>query len=235
MKKFCFVFLLSVCFLFGQIAPFTVTASEGDNFMRIITEDTPFFINQTDENPSFYLPYTYYVKIISSNENFYHVEYQNVDGFVPKDFLFSDGLTVNAPFLSLKITTANTAVLYGDIGLSNQLQYLFENRSLNYYGQVKTDDGYLFYVAYNDKLGYVKDSDVLPFSIQNHPNPLTFLNTETPPIEEPQKEEKEDYIALKVVIFCLLFIAGIVALVFAVKGGKSKAVAISYLNEDDYE
>lgn len=234
MKKFYFVFLLCITLLFSQTIPLSVSADDGD-FMRVITHDTPFFINQTDQNPAFYLPYTYYVKILSSNENFYHVEYQNIDGFVPKDYLLSDELGVTSPYLNFKITTAKTTILYADTNLSVRLQYLFENRELFYYGQLNTDLGYLFYVSYNDKFGYVKDTDVLPFSIQNHPNPLTFLTVPSTPEEQVQTTPKKEFIALKVVIFCLLFLAGIFALIFAVKNNKNKSVAVSYLGEDDYE
>ena len=35
-------------------------------YLRVITEDTPFYKNLEDAEPLFFLPYTYYVKIIES-------------------------------------------------------------------------------------------------------------------------------------------------------------------------
>lgn len=244
MKKFIIfpLILLAVTIL---IYPFpTVTVKAADNYLRVITEDTPFYKNTTDENPTFYLPYTYYVKDLGSIGEFTHVEVYGqggvaaIDGFVPTDMLFYDGLSVENPFLTLSLKTQNTAVLYADSSLTNPVQYLFADRELNYYGRALLDGKNVYYVGYNDRLGYIKEDNVYPFSIPNHPNELTFIIPEepiTPPQSEQEQSNKDDYIVLKAAIVVCLILAGVIALVFVLKNRPNKSVAVSFYDDNDYE
>ena len=99
-------------------------------------------MNYQDASPLFFLPYTYYVKVLGQSEEFYHVEafglggHPALDGFVPKYMLFDDELLVENPYLRLSIYTFDTAVLYADSDLSNPIQYVFADRELCYYGSV---------------------------------------------------------------------------------------------------
>jgi hypothetical protein len=90
-------------------------------------------------------------------------------------------------------------------------------------------------VGYNSKLGYVKESDILPFIIDNHPNELTFLIPDTPPEQPPIIETSGGVQVLKIVIFSCLALAGIVALFIAIKNKAPSQVATSYYDENDYE
>ncbi len=213
-------------------------------FARVITEDTPFYQTETSTQPLFFLPYTYYVKILKIDKNFTHVECYGdgdtatIDGFVPTDMLFFDDLSVQNPFVVLQLTTIDTAVLYDDALLFEQSQYIFANRKLNYYGSIETQNGKAYFVSYNDRLGYIKESDVYPFSIPNHPNELTFLtpDTPTPPqTETPTQQNANDFFGIRVaIIICILF-AGVVALFFALSKRPDKKIASTYYDDNDYE
>jgi hypothetical protein len=136
----------------------------------------------------------------------------------------------------LEITTANTAILYADSALTEPLQYLFADRELKYYGSIKVGEQNVYYVSYNNRLGYVRESDVFPFSIANHPNELTFIIPEEPPIvEQPQITEEQDFFTLKMVIIACLIFAGITALVVALNKKPNKSVAVGYYDDNDYE
>lgn len=211
-------------------------------YARIISDNTPFYQTEEAKSPLFYLPYTYYVKILKQGETLTHVECYGdgntaaLDGFVPTDMLFYDGLKVENPFVVLDITTVDTAVLYQDANLKTQTQYIFENRNMHYYGWLNSDNGKVFYVSYNDKLGYIKEADVFPFSIPNHPNELTFITPEIP--EEPPKDTSntnDDFFGIKVAIIVCLTFAGIVALLFAISKRRNPNLAISYYDDNDYE
>ncbi len=209
---------------------------------RVIDANTPFYKSVYDTSPLFYLPYTYYVKVLGQTEEYTHVEIHGdngitgLDGYVPKEMLYYDGLEVENPYLNIYITTANTTILYNDFNLSSSCQYIFASRNLYYYGQIVTEDGNLFYVGYNNRLGYVKETDILPFSIANHPNKLTFITdslspeVETPPISNDTSE----FFGLKAIIIVCLFFAGIVALLLAL-GKKSGTGKTNYYEENDYE
>ncbi len=219
-----------------------INAYANSAYLRVITEDTPFYKNVFDVSPLFYLPYTYYVKVLGEEQDFYHVEvygYDNagLDGYVPKTFLFDDGLEVKLPYLTLNITTAQTAVLYADHNLTNALQYIFSDRELIYYGHYPLSSGNVYCVSYNDKLGYVKEEAIVPFIIENHPNELTFLIPDTPPEEQESSPSTltEDFFGLKVIIVVCLIFAGIIALFVALSKKPNKSVAVGYYDENDYE
>ena len=222
----------------------TAYADESGEYLRIITDDTPFYADKTADTPLFYLPYTYYVRVLSRGELFSHVEYGSggaaIDGFVPTDKLFYDGLTVEKPFPDVKTLTANTAVLYKTAALSNTVQFVFEGRELYLYGKNFSPQGkILYYVGYNDKLGYVKEEDVLPFTVANHPNELTFLPPDPEPEPEPEQPKEEtpsdSVFNLRIAIFAVLGLAGVIALILALNKKPKTSPAASYYDENDYE
>lgn len=219
-------------------------AEDNGEFLRVITADTPFYSDKTAETPLFYLPYTYYVRVLSRGELFCHVEYGSlgaaIDGFVPTDKLFYDGLSVENPYPNVKTLTATTAVLYKNAAMTDTVQYLFEGRELYLYGAYSSPQGkQVYYVGYNGKLGYVKEEEILPFTIENHPNELTFLTPpQSPeqPTEKPNDEnEKDTTLNLRIAIFAVLGLAGVIALIIAVNKKPKAAPAASYYDENDYE
>ena len=127
----------------------------------------------------------------------------------------------------------NTTLLYLDANLSTPSQYLFAERELTYYGEFVGEQGKVFYVAYNNRLGYVKQSDVYPFTIENHPNELTFLPKEENK-ETIKNSTKNDFFSIKYIIIACLIFAGIFAL-FVALNNKSKKQAFSYYEDNDYE
>lgn len=217
-------------------------------YLRVITEDTPFYAEENESSLLFYLPYTYYVKVLGYGSAYTHVEiYGNafaaIDGFVPNGALFSDGLEVKNPYPEITLTTAHTCVLYADAALKNNVQYVFSARNMDYYGSLTVSGSEtLYFVGYNGKLGYVKESDVLPFSVAAHPNELTFLKPD--PSEEPNDNEKpadtgeqtaSDETVKWIIIGCL-GAAGVVALLTAFsKKRPEKKAAAGYYDENDFE
>lgn len=261
MKKFSFHFICLITSLFCVCFFNTTTTSNAfalsyfqtnyndnsstefaTNFMRVTTHNTPFFKDKNDEFPLFYLPYTYYVKVLSNEQPLCHVECYGfgstpkLDGYVPFDMLFKDNLSTSIPYLSLSISTINTTILFSDSSTSKPLQYIFKDRVLFYYGNYVSESGEsLFYVSYNKHLGYVKESDILPFTINNHPNPLTFI-PEPEPEKPPQEETSENNLStMRIAIFICLCFAGIIALAYIIKFKPKKEVAATFLEDNDYE
>ena len=249
LRVLALVVLLGTAFsaIFGNLPaenPLKAYAIESGEYLRIITDDTPFYADKSAETPLFYLPYTYYVRVISRGELFSHVEYGSggaaIDGFVPTGKLFYDGLPVENPFPDVKTLTANTAVLYKTAALSDTVQFVFEGRELYLYGKYPSPQGkILYYVGYNDKLGYVKEEDILPFTIKNHPNELTFLPPEPEPVPEPEttpeEKQKDPVFTLRIAIFAVLGLAGVIALIVALNKKPKPSPAASYYDENDYE
>ena len=219
----------------------SANASTQTEYLRVIDKTTPFYKNVYDATPLFYLPYSYYVKVIGLSAEHYHVELHGdngqvaIDGYVPLDRLFDDDLAVNFPYLELTITTISTSVLYSDQNLSNPLQYIFPERNLYYYGEILTEQGRLFYVGYNSRLGYVKESDVLPFVINNHPNKMPSNSAELPDDESISDAKNTGLFGLRAIIIACLIFAGIISLFIAVKFSHNKQNHLNYYEENDYE
>lgn len=216
-----------------------------NEYRRIITEQTPFYLDSEGKQFLFYLPYTYYVKILNTQGDYFHIECYGtgstvaLDGYVPKNMLYYDGLTVKNPYLEKVIKTANSTVLYQDINLTESIQYVFQDRELTYYGNAKSTDGnLLFCVCYNNKIGYVKETDVVPFTLENHPNELTFLNNnenQMPTPLEPKPSNNKNLTSLKTAIVACLLFAGITAIIVVSNKKTEKRVPTNYYDENDFE
>ncbi len=217
-------------------------------YRRVITQDTPFYSDADGANLLFYLPYTYYVRIIEYGETLTHVECFGtgssiaLDGYAPTEMLYPDELPVQNPYMEKEITTISTAVLYADRNLTIPLQYIFSSRTLKYYGQTSSDKGAnLFYVGYNNKLGYVEENTVMPFEIPLHPNELTFIKPEQPPEqttpEQPESEQPTNntLTIIRIVVIACLLLAGVIGLLIAIKNKPKTQTNTSYYDENEYE
>ncbi len=227
--------------------PSAITAGE---YLRVIDSVTPFYSDSEGKELLFYLPYTYYVKVIKYGESFCQVECSGkgivaIDGFVPTSMLYDDDLPVASPYVDLRISLKNTAIMFSDISCQSAMRVVFGDRDLQYYGMATRSDGVnVFYVNYNNKLGYVLETDVMPFAIANHPNELTFLVPEeeppivedTPTITPPDTSSPivDDNSTFRIAIISCLILAGAFALVFAIKN-KPKIKQENYYDENDYE
>ncbi len=240
-KLFC---ALIICALILSITPsISVTFAEENCYYRIIDDTTPFYSDEKGENLLFYLPYTYYVKVITYNAPLCHVEYcpgsnsVALDGYVPKEKLYFDDLSVSSPYPAVNVTTLKTTVLYDNALLTDAICYVFESRTLSYFGYLPFKNGEnCLFVSYGNKLGYLTEKDVFPFTIPNHPNELTFLTPPAPPeTEEPIQTENFNQNELRVLIIACLCIAGVFALIVALKNKTKRVEQTGYYDENEYE
>ena len=232
-------------FAFGFVcfSPINTTARAITEYRRVITHDTPFYSDATGTKALFYLPYTYYVKVLEVGQILSHVECFGtgssiaLDGYVPTSMLFDDQLPVQKPYMEKEILTLSTTVLYLDKGLTEPIQYVFTSRTLVYYGYVQNDSGAIvLYVGYNNRLGYVAETDIVPFETTIHPNELTFLIPEPEPEIPPETPvtDNSSLITIRTIIVICLFFAGLIALFVAIKN-KPKNNVTSFYDENEYE
>ena len=245
MKRFfylgLFALLLSIIVSFTPKISLTITNadySKQDSFRRITTEQTPFYSNENGTNLICYLPYSYYVYLLSDNGSFSHVEmygengFPAIDGFVPSFALSIPTNEVVSPYPELTITTAKSCVLYSDKLLEDTVQYIFSGRSLRYLGEVVLEDKErLYLVGYNDKIGYVKESDVFPFTLPLHPDPL--FNQELDEQIPTSNGQNSTVNTLKTGIFICLLLAGIIALLIAFRK-KQPVSTTTFYDDNDY-
>jgi hypothetical protein len=216
-------------------------------FLRLIDQNSAFYRDSNCTDLVCNLPYTYYVKVIENLGEVYHVEcYGNssvpaLDGYVKKDCLYKDDLDKSSPYAYKTIKTSSTAPFYSSISNSQPSMYVFKDREMTYYGFINSTSGTIYYfVDYNGKLGYVSEEFIIPFTLENHPNPLTFLTVKEPETEDPKTEVEtqkkpspsvmSEQNLLRMVIILLIIIAGFIA-VFVSKNPKKR----DKQTEIDYE
>ena len=226
--KFVFISLLIALSIFPTA---TSVKAENNEYYRVIDSTTPFFQDLDTTELLFYLPYTYYVKVLGVSNNVAHIEYGNtgIDGYTYFDKLFLETQEVLNPYPTLTLKTNETTLLYADKSLSKSLMYIFPDRTLDFYGRVDYQNEYIYLVSYSGKLGYVKESALYPFSLENHPNPLTFLPSESP---KPTPQENRLLTPFRIVIISCLLLAGIIALIISFKSKKSPNKIGDYYEED---
>ena len=98
-----------------------------------------------------------------------------------------------------------------------------------------TEQGKLFYVGYNNRLGYVKETDIYPFIIKNHPNDLPSSSVDTPSEETKTPTEQTGVFGLRTIIIVCLIFAGIIAIFISLRSSRVKNKTTNYYDESDYE
>ena len=211
--------------------------AKSDNYMRITTQITPFFQDAETTDLLFYLPYTYYVNVLEVKGNVAHVEYGEpaIDGYTYFDMLFSDNLDTENPFPDLYLTTLKTTTLYKDVNLKSPILFVFAERKLKFYGRIEQDNQFLYFVEYNGKIGYVLEDDIYPFTLLNHPNPLTFLPEDPPTTNVPSLNKVTALTPIRIIIISCLLLAGIIGIFISIKNKKSPSFKGDYYEEKDYE
>jgi len=237
--KVVFLILCTCIFALYPQAVSLVCADEID-YLRIISDDVILYGDKNFTEPICFLPYTYYLIAVNEEENGFFVECDageiSIDGFVKADEVFSDGQEVDKPYPNLLLKTNDICVLYSDFNLENKIQFVYANRDLQYFGEYVNDNGkHVFLVSYGDKLGYVEEDFIVPFTLSHHPNALTFLPDETPSIPTVNQTKSDDDLVIKIVVIACLFGAGIIALFISLKPKKLPLKNADFDTENEQE
>lgn len=236
--KRLFILLVILSLLNSRRTTAFALENEGE-YLRLIDQNSAFFSDANCTDLICNLPYTYYVKVIEDLGDVYHVECYGIgsipalDGYVKKNCLYKDDLDKSSPYPHKTIKTSSTAPFYSSISNAEPSMYIFKDREMTYYGFINSTSGTVYYfVDYNGKLGYVSEEFIVPFTIENHPNPLTFLTPKEPENESPSLELEtpdteptttvmSEQNLLRMVIILLIIIAGFIA-VFVSKNPKKR-------------
>ena len=207
--------------------------AESEPYYRIIDEITPFFADENQTELLFYLPYTYYVKILSVNGNTAHIEYGNIaiDGYTYFDKLFREEQSVLLPYPDVSVKTQKSTLLYQDKECLTPVKYVFAERTMRFYGKALLNNSYVYYVEYNGEMGYVSEESLYPFTVEPHKNPFTFITEENP----DQKPKTNNSLPFKIIIFSCLGLSGIIAIFISIKNKKSPEKLGDYYEENDFE
>ena len=222
--------ILAVILLFTwNFSP--VTAHAETPYLRVTETGVYFFAEPVLGTEVFELPTSYYVKNVGEVGDFYHIECYGASSFTPllDGYVLKTSVTpsnTDNPYLSLTVKTANSTVMYEDFSLTKSIQYIFKERTLGYYGMMNTDQGIIYFVSYNSKIGYVKEVDLSPFSVPLHPTPI---ETKSPPNSQPQSpsdstQNNQNGASLKITVIVSLGLATLIILALIVVPEKKSRI-----------
>ncbi len=210
-----------------------------DGYLRVTDYTTPIFKDKFGQEFLFYLPYSYYVKIIKLENDMAHVECFGgeltplIDGYVWIDDLTDHTAQAQTPYLDYTVTTSQATILYADPDCTTSLRVVFADRKLGYYGCADQNE-YVYFVCYMGYTGYVKEDGLKPFTTPLHPDPI-ITQPETLPEEQRPTTQAKDYTGLKTAIIICLLMAGVIGLFSVLKKKTAKGVAATYYDDADYE
>lgn len=236
--------LLSIIMIFILIAPSNILVYGQENYFRVIKENAYLYETPSKQNILFQLPYSYYVKVLQEKGDLYQIEIYGEEntpsffGYTEKENLFQDDLEVISPYPVETVKTCISTIMYSDAECKEKQNYIFPEKTLNYYGEITVAEETVYLIGYGERIGYVKKNDLYPFTLPLHSNPLTFLKKEeveetiSTAIEEQQNNEES---LLSLSIICCLIVAGIIGIYVAVRKKDKPKRTINYYDENDYE
>ena len=255
MKKtnLTFIFLIAVVLLLVQTNKFkhfnkiTVNASEA-SWARIINDQTPFFSDINCTMIKFYLPKSYFVKILQLGDDATRVIYMDSDLKIPSregyiktcDLLIFEQPVYNPyPNITLKITADE--ILFADSNKNYPKTILSYGDSGLLYGTLIINGENFCYVYANGYIGYVRRSAFAPFEIPMHEIPLSTQNSseeseDSSPTTPQTNDTNSIDSTLKIVIIVAISITclSVIYLLFKPKNETSLKVALTQESDDDF-
>lgn len=248
-KLFALFFALLLTAL--PLAGVTAAHAAETKYGRALHADIGFYKDNAGSELLFFLPYSYYVKVLVEGEPYSLVECHNADGkttkivgYVLTENLYFDGTLPMNPYLDLAVSLRRDAFLYSDRNCTEKLTKLFYNdKNLNndlfrYYGYAYDAAGEMvYYVEFFYDYGYLKADDAFSFTVPNHPEPIPTFD----PVEPDPPETNTDVIqanggisGMQIAVICCIVLAGIFVVAFLFRPSPKKK-RDTYFDESDYD
>jgi len=241
MKKFIIsaatIYMIILSFSFGLNA-----AADSDvKYSRILNETTAFY----DESKEilFYLPYSYYVKVISVGSTYTSVSYQGGNGIIPviEGYIKTENLNIvkvtpSNPYPDTTVMTKSADTLFSDSDLSLPKTIISSKSSAYYYGKKTDTSGEdLIYVYCNKYIGYMRKSAFGTFTLALNSDPIETDSGNSESDKESESVVKNtlgDSLQIFIIVGISVIAISIVYLLFR-PSGKVKDEVISKYNEED--
>lgn len=153
-------------------------------YARILNEKTPFYSDPDLRSVKFYLPYSYFVRVVSEGVDSTRVIYmENNDapareGYIKTCDLFVCDYTPEAPYPDLKLVLKSDEVLFSDPVGKTARVVLSIGDAACYYGELTVDSETFYYVYTGIYVGYVRKNAFFDHTLSLHPQPIP--KTEVP-------------------------------------------------------
>ena len=183
------LFTLTVIFT-SRLSPLTPLAAEDIPYARVLKDNVCFYKSADERSALFYVPPTYYVKIIGESGDYFNVEYQYSNqyytalfGYVKKSEVNIAKTMPSYPVYAgavLRIVANSAEITEKAEDGSPAIASALKEQEVSYYGRVYNgvNKTYYYYVKFYNIFGYVKSQSCSAADIANHPDPLINLETQ---------------------------------------------------------
>ncbi len=135
---------LSVLIFLAIFAATPISRAEGaakkDYFAKIQTTNVLFYALPNEESALFQLPYSYFVKVVGVEGNFYEATFKDKSGYVKKsDVALMSGTPTNA-YPSAQFMLFEPHYLYTSPSKAEVLTAVSDDVTLNYYGDMQGEE-----------------------------------------------------------------------------------------------
>lgn len=227
MKKFAMLFLIIFALLpiavFYQNKPESVKA---ESYAMVISDNCPLYWDQSLKTVKFYLPKTYFVKIISFGVEYSKVsylddglDYPETVGYINNQCLDFSLAPDEIIYPHVTLTLKNDDILFLDAEKTQPKSVIKSNSQAVYYGEIALDNELYIYCYTQGFVGYIRKSSFADFIIADNPKYAELLessksqspslsNTDSQPTTETQtaKNNVSTYVIFGIAMLVVLVI-----------------------------
>ena len=181
MKKLIII-ILSLFLIFITL-PKNKVALADETYAMVITENASFYSDASQKYEKFYLPYSYFVKVIEIGAEFSRVlymddskNYPQSEGYVKtSDLNFSVNPNSN-PYPKITLSCEISDVLFSNAENLTPLTVINQNTPAIFYGELPINGETYLYVYANGYAGYVRKSSFSQFTVPPHESLKTLID-----------------------------------------------------------
>lgn len=241
-------FILIQPFLVAEKPAKKVNANE-TVWARITNDQTALYSDMACTMIKFYIPKSYFVKVLQIGDDSTRVIYMDDDSTIPSregylktcDLLLYEDRVYN-PYPNFSVKIIADEILFADSNKNYPKTVLSYGDTALIYGILQIQSENFCYVYSNGYIGYVRRSAFSPFEIPLHEIPLikqdsSDQSTTNSSIKEPTQNSNTSIDStMKIVIIVALSITclSVVYLLFKPKAQTNVKLAISQDNDDDF-
>lgn len=225
----------------------TKQAQASTEYARVLNEETPFYSDPDLRSVKFYLPYSYFVRVVNEGVDATRVCYmENYDapareGYIKTCDLFVCDYTPEAPYPNLKLILKSDEVLFSNPADKTARVVLSVGDSAYYYGELPVSSEIFYYVYSGIYVGYVRKNAFFEHTLSLHPQPLpktdvpdsSGQSTAEPAFSEPKHQVfGAETVAIIIVIAISFVCVSVIYLLFRPESRAAKKVAGSSDGDD---
>lgn len=247
------IFIISIFFtlapyaLFSRPHPQKARAQTAFSvYARILDENTALYSDPSCSLIKFYLPSTYFVRVISAGETVTKVAYMenaeapSREGFIKTEKLYAFDGVPEQPYPALKLVFSCEEIIFSDPAPSGPRTVLEGGATALYYGEVQSGGVLYYYVYAGGYVGYVRASAFYPHTLQPSSVPLpepepTPDQTQTPSADDnAEKSENSSKGALTAALIIAVSVCSLSAAYLLLRPRNLPARNAAASRDDDF-